>query len=370
MDRLVAFDRARQQLLARCTAIAETERVAIEQASGRRLGEACTTAGPYPARAVATTDGLAVNSAEGVGASPYNPLPASGVTAVEPGDALPAGSDAVAPWEEVTAEDGGWMLLGEVDAGQGVCRAGQLLGAGDTALEAGRVLGAGDLALLGALGGRDTICVYRRPVVTMIFAASERDVAHRLLWALLAADGAAIGHRAATTADALAEALSDAAARSDLVLVVGGTGEGRAGIAPQALERAGRLDAHGLALRPGRAAGLGVVVECPVVLVPAEPLAALTVGELLLGPALRLMAGGEEWPHRIISAPLARKAVSALGEFGYVRAAFDGERIQPRPSGTDLDLPLLARTDGFVLIAAESEGHAPGAEVTLYLDRY
>ncbi|MEX2575634.1 MAG: hypothetical protein WD382_03185, partial [Halofilum sp. (in: g-proteobacteria)] len=70
------------------------------------------------------------------------------------------------------------------------------------------------------------------------------------------------------------------------------------------------------------------------------------------------------------SAPLARKAVSALGEFGYVRAAFDGERIQPRPSGTDLDLPLLARTDGFVLIAAESEGHAPGAEVTLYLDRY
>ncbi len=368
MQRLVAFDHARRLLAARCAAITETEEVALEQAAGRRLAAACAAEQAYPERALAAADGLAVRSADSVGASPYNPLPAGPGVPVEPGAALPSGADAVAPWESVVADGSAWSLLGEIDAGQGVCRAGQLLAADAVALEAGRLLRAADLALLGALD-RKRVRVYRRPVVGVLDVGADTEVAMELLLSLLAADGAAIERWQAADAEALADALAAAGARVDLVIVVGGAGEGPSGFAPIALERAARLEAHGIALRPGRMAGVGAVAERPSVLVPQEPLAAQAVGELLVGPALRALSGAEAWPHRTRVAPLARKAVSALGELGYLRAAFDGTTIHLRPSGTDLDLPALARSDGFILVGPDSEGHPPGAEVTLYLDR-
>lgn len=368
MERLVAFARARQQLLARCAAITESERIGVGQAAGRRLAETCTAPKAYPAQALAAMDGLAVRSADSIGASPYNPLPAGLGASVEPGGALPAGADAVASWESVMAAGGTWTLLDEIDAGQGVCRVGQLLAAGAPVVQAERVLSSADVTLLAALDRRE-VTVDRRPMVGVIEVGAGAQTAVALVRSQLMTEGAAIEHGSAADADALGRALSEAAARVDLILVVGGTGEGPSGIVPAVVEQAGVLDAHGLALRPGRATGVGAVADRPVVLVPPEPLAAQAAGELVAGPALRALAGAEDRPHRTWAAPLARKAVSALGEVTYMRAAAEDERIHPQPSGTDLDLPVLGRTDGFILIGADSEGHAAGTEVTLYLDR-
>ena len=141
MERLVAFDSVRQQLLAQCPAIQGCDEIPLAEAAGRCLDSDVIAADAYPSVALAASDGIAVRAEDSLGASPYNPLPVSaGGSVVEPGDALPEGVDAIAPWETVEAAGDSWTLLAEVDAGQGVCRPGQLLRAGTTALAAGRRL--------------------------------------------------------------------------------------------------------------------------------------------------------------------------------------------------------------------------------------
>ncbi len=372
MERLVAFDSVRQQLLAQCPAIEQLEEVALAEAAGRRLGADVVVAEAYPSMALAAADGIAVRAEDSVGASPYNPLPLSaGGSTVEPGDALPDGTDAVAPWETVETEAGRRHLVAEVDAGQGVCRAGQLLQAGTAVLAAGRCLKAADLALLAGLG-HTSVTLRRKPVVQALYLRSEEEAAclRLLLQPPLAADGAALHERTLGAADELASCLVEAAAVADLVLVVGGTGEGPSGISPDAVARAGTLHAHQIAVRPGRAAGLGVVEGTAVLLIPPEPVAACAIADLLAGPAIRSLGGGAAGlPHRTWTGPLARKLVSSLGELGYVRATIDGDEVRPQPTGTDLDLPALSRTDGFILVDPDSEGYPPGTAVTLYRDR-
>lgn len=372
MERLVAFDLVRRQLLAQCSAIDEMEDTPLGEAAGRLLGADVVAADAHPPAAVAAADGIAVRAEDSVGASPYNPLPLSaGGSTVEPGDTLPAGADAVAPWETVEAAGDSWTLLAEVDAGQGVCRAGQLLQAGTTALAAGRRLKAADLALLAGLG-HASVNLRRKPVVQVLYLRSEADAEYLrlLLHFPLAADGAVLHERILGAEDELASCLVEAAAVADLVLVVGGTGEGPSGVAPGAVARMGTLHAHQIAVRPGRAAGLGVVDGTAVLLVPPEPVAACAIVDLLAGPAIRSLGGDAAGlPHRTWTGPLARKLVSSLGEVGYVRAAIDGEEVRPQPAGTDLDLPVLSRTDGFILVDPDSEGHPPGTAVTLYRDR-
>lgn len=373
MERLVAFDSVRQQLLAQCPAIEQMEEVVLAEAAGRRLGADVVVAEAYPSTALAAADGVAVRAEDSVGASPYNPLPLScGGSAVEPGAALPDGADAVAPWETVETAAGSWHLLAEVDAGQGVCRAGQLLQAGTAVLAAGRRLKAADLALLAALG-HASVTLRRRPRVHVLYLGTEAKVAclRLLLHPLLAADGGDLQERILVSGEELVPALGAAASAADLVLVVGGTGEGANGIAADAVARAGTLHAHQVAVRPGRATGLGVVDDTAVLMVPPEPVATCAIAELLAGPALRSLGGGTDgWPHRTWTGPLARKLVSSLGEVGYVRATIDGDdEVRPQPTGTDLDLPVLSRTDGFILVDPDSEGAPPGTAVTLYRDR-
>jgi molybdopterin molybdotransferase len=370
MERLVAFDSVRQQLLAQCPAIEGVDEIPLAEAAGRCLGSDVVAADAYPSVALAATDGVAVRAEDSVGASPYNPLPVSaGASVVEPGDDLPAGTDAVAPWETLEAAGDSWTLLDEVDAGQGVCRPGQLLRAGTAALAAGRCLKAADLALLADLG-HDRVRVRRKPVVQVLYLRTEADSLRLLLQPLLAADGAEIRERSLGAGDDVAAALGEAGAAADLVLVVGGAGEGPGGVAPQAVTQAGTLHVHHVALRPGRAAGVGVIDGTAVLLVPAEPVAACAIADLLAGPAVRALGGRDAGlPHGTWTAPLARKLVSSLGEVGYVRAAIDGEQIRPQPTGTDLDLPALSRTDGFILVDPDSEGYPPGTAVTLYRDR-
>ncbi len=372
MERLVAFDPVRQHLLAQCTAIGDREEVPLSEATGRLLGADVVATDAYPPVALAAADGIAVHAEDSVGASPYNPLLLSAAgSVVESADVLPDGADAVAPWETVEAAGGSWTLVAEVDAGQGVCRRGQLLQAGAAALAAGRCLKAADVALLAGLG-HTGVTLRRKPVVQLLYLRVEVEVERLrlLLHPSLTADGADLHEWVLGADDELVPALAEAAAAADLVVVVGGTGEGPSGIAPDAVAQAGTLHAHQIALRPGRGAGVGEVDGVAVLLMPPEPVAAWAIVDLLAGPAIRSLGGAAQGlPHRTWTGPLARKLVSSLGELGYVRATIDGEEIRPQPTGTDLDLPALSRSDGFILVDPDSEGYPPGTAVTLYRDR-
>ncbi len=188
-----------------------------------------------------------------------------------------------------------------------------------------------------------------------------------MLEPLVARDGGTVEAvvRGAEGREAIARAVAGPGA--DVVLVVGRTGTGPDDEAPLALAQAGELALHGVALRPGGSAGLGFA-GVPVVLLPGAPLACLCAYEFFAGRLIRRLGGREPgFPHVVREAEVGCKIVSAVGFVDMCCVRWVEGRAEPVGSAEQAGLGSVARADGFVLVPAPLEGHAPGARVAVYL---
>ena len=147
------------------------------------------------------------------------------------------------------------------------------------------------------------------------------------------------------------------------MVAIGGTGSGRNDSSVRALARLGEVAFHGIAIAPGETTALGYVGTRPVLLLPGRLDAALacwlTVGRRMLARlAFRLI---EEQP---FAAELARKIASPLGLAEVIPVRRRLGRVEPVATGY-LSLQALARAEGFILVPADSEGHAEGSRVVV-----
>lgn len=353
------------------TAPPPTRPLPLADCAGLALAEDVAALGDWPAADRAAADGYAVAAADTLGAGSYNPVPLMGAVAVTAGDPLPPGCDAVIPYESAQAAGPFVEAVDAVAPGSGVERRGAWTMAGSPLLPAGRRLRPADLGLLAA-AGYSVLPVVPAPRVRILLAGGPKAGAAEQLGDMLAAlvrrDGGSVEAVVPLPADM--DALADAFARpgADLILSAGRTGPGPDDAAPPALAKAGSLDLHGIAMRPGGSAGLGMAGGTPVLLLPGEPMAALAAYELLAGRAVRRAAGlPSGLPHATVQAVTARKLVSEIGCVDLHRVRLDGDgRVEPVGSPGWPGLAAAARADGFVLIGAESEGVPDGAAVTMY----
>ena len=222
-----------------------------------------------------------------------------------------------------------------------------------------------------ALADHASLSVIRRPLLRLLIACppSIPDADGPLLRELIARDGGVVTEirRVERERDTLREALGLSGA--DIVLVAGGTGEGADDLAAEALAAAGELAIHGLALEPGRSAGMGRLAAGPLVfLLPGAPVACLWGYELLAGRAVRRMAGGNgALPFLKATLRLRRKIVSSIGmtEICPLRVK-DGEAAHIA-SFAEAGLVSAAQADGFALIPEGSEGFPEGAAIEAHL---
>src|SRR4051794_25667229 len=84
--------------------------IEVSGTRGRTLAEDLT-AGPSPAVSIALRDGWAVDSAFTADAGPYAPAPLALAKLVDVGEALPAGTDTVAPFDAVIGRDGAYSAI-------------------------------------------------------------------------------------------------------------------------------------------------------------------------------------------------------------------------------------------------------------------
>jgi molybdopterin biosynthesis enzyme len=107
---------------------------------------------------------------------------------------------------------------------------------------------------------------------------------------------------------------------------------------------------------------LGFVGNRPVLLVPGRLDAALAVWLLIGRPLAARLAGGsiDDLP---ITASLRRKVISTIGMTEVIPVSCSDGMAEPLGSGY-LSLTALARSDGWMLVSAASEGFAAGSEVT------
>lgn len=363
------------------------ETAASGEACGRILHAPVAAPADLPAWDRAADDGYAVRSRETIGAGAYNPislalqaadapLAASGAALVNAGAPLPDGADAVLPFGAAHRAGALVEAVAAVAEGVGVERRGRELRSGAPLLDAAWELRPQDVAILAALRIA-RVQVVARPRVRIVLAGPKRsdvlphaEVNGRMLEALVARDGGepSTTHLlpAAEVARAMARSLREPGA--DAILVVGRTGTGADDEAPLAVADAGELVVHGIALRPGGSAGMGRVASVPVVLLPGEPLACLCAYELLAARLIRRLGGrAPGLPHAVRQAEVTRKMVSAVGFVDVCQVRLAAGGVEPIGSAEDGGLASVVQADGFVVIPAPLEGHAPGDLVDVHL---
>lgn len=387
----------------------------LQAASGRVLATAVVSDVDVPGFDRATMDGYAVAAEATEGATSYNRLrlvvigdslpgrPFPGSVAVGQavrimtGAPVPLGCDAVLPAEWVDdasaaaartdmgqAERGPTSAqtinaLAAVSPGKHVGRRGEDIVSGTTLFQPGRVLRPQDLGVLSSVGV-GTVRVFCRPHVRLVVAGNELlpsgslphgyrivDANGPMLAALVARDGGLVDFPALVPDehDAILNALLTDA---DVIIVSGGSSVGIEDLAPTLLAQHGHLAIHGIAMRPSSPTGLGRIEHRLVFLLPGNPVSCLCAYDFFAGRAIRALGGRTKaWPYRAMRARLARKISSPIGRLDYARVQVVDGAVEPLAVGGASVLSSTTRADGFVIVPADSEGFAPGAEVEVWL---
>lgn len=327
--------------------------------------------------------------------TPLTPPPQGGAPASSPG-----GHVGGAPWQSGEIVE----VTEAVPPGRHIGRRGEDIASGSVVLHAPRRLRPQDVGVLSSIGLAE-VPVFRRPRVRIVITGAEllpagsapdpkrcriADSNSVMLAALVRRDGG-IPYVLGPLPDdreAIRKALLHG--DTDCILVSGGSSVGAEDHAPTLVAELGELPVHGVAMRPSSPAGVGFVKrwdrmaheregetrgqggkergEVAVFLLPGNPVSCLCAYDFFAGPAIRRLGGGSmDWPYRSVTLSLGRKISSAVGRVDYVRVGIEEERVVPISTSGASILSSTTRADGFVVVVKDSEGHAVGQKVRVYL---
>ena len=334
-------------------------------------------------------DGVAVNAKRTRGARETEPLVLEvGREAffVDTGDALPDGTDAVIPVEEVEARDDGRVAIRAAVAPFTHVRAlGEDVVATEAVVAAGRTLEPADLAALAA-AGRTKVEVVARPRVAVITTGGElvtpdieKPAAGQIVDSnaiLLRAcvrryGGEPIAFEGVPDDRArLVETVESAMATCDVVIVNAGSSAGSEDFTARVFSDVGDVVVHGVAIRPGHPLVLGVARQgkraIPLFGIPGYPVSAAICADLFLRPLLERLGRRDAPDVREFEATVTRKIFSPLGEDEFVRAV--AARVAGRVVATPLRrgagvITSLSRANCMIVIPRFSEGVREGERV-------
>jgi molybdopterin molybdotransferase len=339
--------------------LVKARKCATAAAAGLSLADDIVTA-ERPTGSIALADGFAVDAAAVADAGPYAPvLLASLPQWVEAGEALPSGTDAVAPLDAITQRGERVEVIAPVVTGQGVLPAGGDAAAQTVLRRSGERLRDIDCAVAAAVGFAELSV--REP---RIWIARGRAAATPPVDAGVSMLARFVGKTGGATHGELTD-LHEALARdeADAVIAIGGTGGGRDDESVRTLARLGRVETHGIAISPGETAAFGFAGERPVLLIPGRIDAALALWLLIGRHLVAKLAGGSVADAPTV-VPLKRKVTSTIGMTELIPVSCAGGMAEPLASGY-LSLTALAHSDGWIAVPADSEGFPAGAQVAV-----
>ncbi|HYB87870.1 MAG TPA: molybdopterin biosynthesis protein [Streptosporangiaceae bacterium] len=371
-----------------CPARLPAVRVRVQDAAGLVTAEPIWATRSSPPFDAAGMDGIAVRSADTLGASETTPvyLGPEAYDVVDTGDPMPDGRDAVVMREHVHYQGESAELRAAVPPYQHVRSIGEDVSTAELLLPEGHRLRATDIAAAAAAGATELL-VRRRPVVTVLPTGDEvRPIGEQTGAGeivdtnslMLATQAREAGCEATCLPiepddpDRIARAVSAAAERCDLLIVVAGSSAGRDDYTARVVAGLGTLAVHGVAVRPGHPVVLGVVGRTPVLGAPGYPVSAALTFDIFAEPLLAELEGAPPRRRPRTTARLARKLASPLGMDDWVRVRLGvvgGTMVAtPLPRGAGV-LTSLVRADGLLVVPAGQEGHHPGEQVEIELLR-
>ncbi len=340
----------------------------------------------------AAMDGIAVRATETIGASETSPLRlrvGSQAIWVDTGDPLPPDTDAVIMAEHVQRiSDDTVEIMRAVAPWQHVRALGEDIVATELLLPENHRLGPFDLGALAA-AGHVAVAVRSVPRVAIIPTGNELVVPDPAIqlkpgdiiefnslllggqveeWGGVATRYPPVPDRRELLHNALAQALAD----HDIVVINAGSSAGSEDYTAAVLSEMGQVLVHGVAIRPGHPVILAVVAGKPVLGLPGYPVSTALTAELFLRPLVYQLQGQLPPQRPTLRASFTRKLLSPIGEDEFVRVTLGqvDERVVATPLMRGAGVVMsLVRADGIVQIPRFSEGLHAGSEVTVELLR-
>ena len=364
------------------------EEVALAEAAGRVIRADCASDLDLPPFDRSRMDGYAVRAADTLGASAGNPSRlraigevAAGVSfsgSVGAGEAVrimtgapvPAGADAVQKIEVIRVRDDDWIEIEEeTKPGQFITPRGVEARAGDVMVRAGELVTPATAAVLASFGAAQ-VRVSRRPRLALLstgselVAVSERPGPSQIRNSntySLAGYAAEAGAEVISAGivhddfDATRDAIADAIAQADVVMLSGGVSMGDYDLVKPALLALGaEVFVEKVAMHPGKPTVFAKLGDKVVFGLPGNPVSVAVSFHLFARPALLQMQGASEihLPRLRVYAARAVKGAPPRRSHQPARLSVRDGRIEAEPlkwSGSS-DLIAFMRADALIVV--------------------
>lgn len=381
---------ARVRAALRREELVREETVPAQDACGRVLAHAVHARRSSPNAHCAAMDGYAVRAADTFAAREDRPLllaPGRTCFAVNTGNPLPEGCDAVIMIERTNLEDGQVRIEAPAFPWQHVRRIGEDIVATELLFPRNRLLRPWDVAAL-LSGGIWDVPVWEQIQVGIIPTGDEvLDFATRpeprpgevvesnsQMLVALCREAGMTARRVPPVPDdpeALGRALRESLdAGRHITIMCAGSSAGSRDYTRAVLEREGLVLVHGIAAMPGKPSILAVCRGRLVVGAPGYPVSALVCFNELIAPLAAWLARRPVETPRSVPAELTRAVPSRLGMEEHVRLAAGrvGDRIVATPLGRGAgNITGVTRAHAVLRIPPHSEGLPDHARATVEL---
>lgn len=386
----VPLDEARGEYLARLQEngfAGQTEMVSVQNAFGRITARAVYAAICAPHYAASAMDGIAVHAKDTFGATETTPvrLTPQQYMVVDTGDPVPEDCDAVIMVEDIVrGEDESVTIYAAAAPCQHIRQIGEDICAGEMILASYMEV---TPAAIGAMiaGGVLEIEVIKKPVIGIIPTGDEivapcadpkpGDILE-FNSSIFSAMVQEWGAEAKTYPivpdrfDAIREMVARAADECDIVLLNAGSSAGREDYSVSVIRELGDVVYHGIAIKPGKPAILGLRGAVPILGVPGYPVSGIIVIEELLKPLVAEWFHSNTAPVQLATATLTRPVVSGLKyqEFVRVRMGEVGGKLTASPLSRGAGVvSSFMKADGILEVPQGTEGYEAGEEVQVRL---
>jgi len=166
------------------------------------------------------------------------------------------------------------------------------------------------------------------------------------------------------------EAVQKSVEENEVTIINAGSSAGTEDYTRDIIAELGEVVVHGLAIKPGKPAILGIVNDKPVIGIPGYPVSAYFVFENIAREIIKKYLGELREEKKYIKATLSRRIVSNLKQEEYVRIKLgkvDNNIIAtPLKRGAGVTMSLI-NADGVLTIPKEYEGIEKGETVEIEL---
>ncbi len=377
-----------QNLISDNQKVTEIEEIPIYDAHKRVLAEDIIAFHDSPPFDKSAMDGFALIAQDTFGAGQSAPKEFKIIDAIGAGDfssktvsqneaiviatgaPIPDGANAVLMKEYTTTDGDDLTIYSQVTPGENVSPKSEDIEKGQKILDKNTFIRYQELGLV-ASAGYDTVKVFKKPRVKIIITGNELveptkeeiDKAKIInsnqftIKAMVEDSGAIcdIG-RAGDTFDEVREAILEASEDYDVIMTTGGTAISKGDVVLDVVDDIGEILFHGVAIRPGKPAGAGIVNDKIVFTFSGQPVAAMSQFDMFARKYLFEMQG-RAFDFNIVKRTSQLKIPSQLGRTDFIRAVSDEEHakhVLNRGSGI---IRSMVEANSYIIIDENDEGY-------------